>query len=90
MQACAAHWWANLGLLNNQLPAGGCFNITWSLAVQAQFYALLPIALVLLKPRTPGFRCLPVFAIRVTAHSHICSALHVQSSLASSSGASLQ
>ena len=56
-QACATHWWANLVFLNNQLPAGGCFNVTWSLAVQAQFYVLLPLALVLLRPQKPGFRC---------------------------------
>ena len=46
----------NLVFLNNQLQNGGCFNTTWSLAVQMQFYAMLPLCLVLLRPRTLGFR----------------------------------
>ncbi len=46
----------NLVFLNNQLQNGGCYNIAWSLAVQVHFYALLPLGLLLLRPRLPGFR----------------------------------
>ncbi len=32
-------------------------NTTWSLAVQIQFYTVLPLALLMLRPRAAGFRC---------------------------------
>ncbi|BDA41092.1 probable nose resistant to fluoxetine protein 6 at N-terminal half [Coccomyxa sp. Obi] len=53
---CQKKAWTNFLFTNNQLANGGCFNTSWSLAVQMQFYAVLPLALVMLKPRTPGFR----------------------------------
>lgn len=34
LDACRTHWWLNLVFANNQHPVGGCYNITWSLAVQ--------------------------------------------------------
>jgi peptidoglycan/LPS O-acetylase OafA/YrhL len=48
--------WRNLVLLNNQMDLGGCFATTWSLCVQMQFYAVFPLALLLLRPHRPGFR----------------------------------
>lgn len=56
MELCRGQGWMNLVFLNSQLPNGGCYNISWSLAVQVQFYALLPLGLLLLRPRMPGFR----------------------------------
>ena len=53
---CQKMGWTNFLFANNQLPNGGCMNTTWSLAVQMQFYAVLPLALLILRPRTPGFR----------------------------------
>lgn len=53
---CQKMGWTNFLFANNQLPNGGCMNTTWSLAVQMQFYAVLPLALLMLRPRTPGFR----------------------------------
>ncbi|KAK9819568.1 hypothetical protein WJX81_007717 [Elliptochloris bilobata] len=53
---CPRRMWANLAFVNNSLAMGGCFGTTWSLAVQMQFYAVFPLLLVLLRPRTPGFR----------------------------------
>ena len=54
---CREKAWTNFLFTNNQLANGGCYNTSWSLAVQMQFYAVLPLALVMLRPRTPGFRC---------------------------------
>ena len=56
MEVCRKQGWMNLAFLNNQLRNGGCFNISWSLAVQVQFYALFPLGLLLLRPRMPRFR----------------------------------
>ncbi|KAK9841795.1 hypothetical protein WJX81_003721 [Elliptochloris bilobata] len=53
---CARNLWANIVFAHNALPMGGCYSITWSLAVQMQFYAVFPLLLVLLRPSTPGFR----------------------------------
>ena len=47
---------ANFLFQNNQLMNGGCYNITWTLAVQMQFYLLFPLCLLLLQPRKRGFR----------------------------------
>ncbi|BDA41091.1 hypothetical protein COCOBI_01-7460 [Coccomyxa sp. Obi] len=47
---------ANFLFQNNQLANGGCYNITWTLAVQMQLYLLLPLALLLLRPQRRGFR----------------------------------
>ena len=57
-KACAGVW-RTFAFLHNQQRAGGCFHTTWSLAVQMRFYALFPPALLLLRPRAPGFRCRP-------------------------------
>ena len=63
LEVCGRHWWLNFAFVNNQQTIGGCFNISWSLAVQMQFYLLLPVWLLLLRPKAPGFRrvvkCLP-------------------------------
>ncbi len=47
---------ANLVFQNNQLAAGGCYNTTWTIAVQMQFYLLVPLALLLLRLPKRGFR----------------------------------
>ncbi len=57
---CERNLWASFALVHNLLPMGGCFSITWSLAVQMQFYACFPVLLVLLRPSAPGFRHAPV------------------------------
>lgn len=54
---CRDKAWTNFLFTNNQLANGGCYNTSWSLAVQMQFYAVLPLALVMLRPRAPAFRC---------------------------------
>ena len=56
IEVCRSTWWLNLIFMSNQHIIGGCFNITWSLAVQMQFYLLLPAALLVLRPKAPGFR----------------------------------
>eukprot|EP00823_Brevimastigomonas_motovehiculus_P009899 TRINITY_DN975_c0_g1_i1.p1 TRINITY_DN975_c0_g1~~TRINITY_DN975_c0_g1_i1.p1 ORF type:complete len:543 (+),score=133.76 TRINITY_DN975_c0_g1_i1:52-1629(+) len=43
---------ANLLFLSNTLPFGGCMGWCWSLAIQGQFYLLLPILIRILKRRT--------------------------------------
>jgi peptidoglycan/LPS O-acetylase OafA/YrhL len=58
---CKHKGWRNFVFLNNQLPNGGCFNISWSLAVQMQFYLMFPLVLLLLQPQTSGFRYLPLW-----------------------------
>jgi peptidoglycan/LPS O-acetylase OafA/YrhL len=50
--------WASFAFINNTLPFAGCASHTWSMAVQMQFYLLLPAVLVLLQPRSASFRCL--------------------------------
>ncbi|CAL8466626.1 g6162 [Coccomyxa elongata] len=47
---------ANFLFRNNKLANGGCYNITWTLAVQMHVYLLLPLALLLLRPQRRGFR----------------------------------
>ena len=56
LEVCREHGWRNFIFLNNQLPMGGCFNISWSLAVQVHFYVLFPLGVLLLRPKTSGFR----------------------------------
>ena len=46
----------NILFAHNQLPAEGCYMMTWSLAVQMQFWFTFPLALLLLQPHKPGFR----------------------------------
>ncbi|KAK9907461.1 hypothetical protein WJX75_004077 [Coccomyxa subellipsoidea] len=46
----------NILFAHNQLPAAGCYMMTWSLAVQMQFWFTFPLALLLLQPDKPGFR----------------------------------
>ena len=55
-EVCNSLGWLNLVFLNNQHQNGGCFNISWSLAVQVHFYTLFPLGLILLRPKAPGFR----------------------------------
>lgn len=55
-EVCRKQGWRNLVFLNNQLSNGGCFNISWSLAVQVHFYLLFPLGLLLLRPKRAGFR----------------------------------
>ena len=55
-EVCSRLGWLNLVFLNNQHQNGGCFNISWSLAVQVHFYILFPLGLILLRPKSPEFR----------------------------------
>jgi hypothetical protein len=54
---CPRLLWASFAFVNNALPFAGCASHTWSMAVQMQFYALAPLTLLLLRPRSPAFRC---------------------------------
>jgi peptidoglycan/LPS O-acetylase OafA/YrhL len=54
--ACATSLWRNFTFTNNMVDFAGCWNITWSLCVQMQFYAAFPLALLALQPQKPGFR----------------------------------
>lgn len=54
--ACRDAKWANFVFMQTQYPMMGCMGYTWSLAVQAQFYLLLPLVLLLLQPKKPHFR----------------------------------
>lgn len=54
--ACKREMMHSLLFVNNQLPTGGCYNLTWSLAVQMQFYFFFPLALMALRPQVSGFR----------------------------------
>ena len=56
---CPRLLWASFAFLNNLLPFAGCASHTWSTAVQMQFYALVPLVLVMLRPKAPAFRCGP-------------------------------
>lgn len=53
---CKETKWANFFLAQNQYPMSGCMGYTWSLAVQVQFYLILPIVLLLLQPSVRNFR----------------------------------
>ena len=53
---CPRRLWASFAFVNNRLPYAGCAAHTWSAAVQMQFYALAPLALLLMRPRSPFFR----------------------------------
>eukprot|EP00884_Botryococcus_braunii_P009350 jgi/Botrbrau1/18416/Bobra.0072s0009.1 len=53
---CKEAKWANFFFAQNQYPMSGCMGYTWSLAVQVQFYLILPIILLLLRPSAPNFR----------------------------------
>ena len=67
---CERNLWASFALVHNLLPMGGCFSITWSLAVQMQFYACFPVLLVLLRPCAPGFRHAPVCGNMLPFYAH--------------------
>ena len=56
---CPRRLWASFAFVNNRLPYAGCASHTWSVAVQMQFYALAPLALLLMQPRSPFFRSPP-------------------------------
>jgi peptidoglycan/LPS O-acetylase OafA/YrhL len=68
---------ANFLFQNNQLINGGCYNITWTLAVQMQFYLLFPLCLLLLQPRRRGFRYLFQSTRLVPACRHAISFIHL-------------
>lgn len=53
---CPSQLWASFAFVNNLLPFAGCASHTWSTAVQMQFYLMAPLALLLLRPKEPGFR----------------------------------
>ncbi len=65
---------------NNQLASGGCYSISWTLAVQMQFYLLFPLCLLLLQPRKRGFRyileaaCLALLDM----HAHLSLTVHTK------------
>lgn len=54
---CPRLLWASFAFVNNMLPFAGCASHTWSTAVQMQFFLLAPLCLLLLRPKSPGFRC---------------------------------
>ena len=56
MSYCKSSMLHNIFFINNQQPVGGCYTISWSLAVQMQFWCLFPLLLVALQPHILGFR----------------------------------
>ena len=71
-EACRAVW-KTFAFLHNQQSAGGCFHTTWSLAVQMRFYLLFPLALLLLRPKAPGFGCRPASGETLCQETkHLC------------------
>jgi peptidoglycan/LPS O-acetylase OafA/YrhL len=75
------HWgnvWANLLYINNYLPFEKQYMLwTWSLAIEEQFYLVLPFVLLLLlkHSRAPLFQMCVVFGIAVAVRLVICRAL---------------
>jgi peptidoglycan/LPS O-acetylase OafA/YrhL len=70
-QACQANWWTNLVFANNMVPFtgslfGSCMPWTWYLAVDTQFYALLPL-LVFVYLRQPSVGTASVFTLAVAS-----------------------
>eukprot|EP00884_Botryococcus_braunii_P020302 jgi/Botrbrau1/6956/Bobra.0215s0033.1 len=55
-EMCKDALWANFVFAQNQFPFGGCSTFLWTLAVQIQFYLLLPVLLLLLQPSRKNFR----------------------------------
>lgn len=58
---CPRLLWASFAFVNNYLPYAGCVSYTWSMAVQMQFYVILPMFLLLCNPASPSFQwvCVP-------------------------------
>lgn len=64
---CPRLLWASFAFVNNMLPFAGCASHTWSTAVQMQFFLLAPLCLLLLRPKSPGFRCAPLSTWQVVS-----------------------
>ena len=54
--SCPRLLWATFFFVNNRMPYAGCVSYTWSMAVQMQFYLILPPILLLCNPSSPAFK----------------------------------